>query len=63
MIEPGVMGDIDHLRFEIRRFDPYPTELAGAVEHSAWWDAMALRQRLERGASHVRLEALNRGAQ
>ncbi len=47
MIEPGIMVDIDRLRFEIHRVDPYPTELAGAVQHNAWWDAMALRQRLE----------------
>ena len=49
MIEPGVMVDIDRLRFEIHRVDPYPTELEGAVEHNAWWDAMALRQRLGGG--------------
>lgn len=47
MIEPGVMADIARLRFEIHRVDPYATELAGAIEHNAWWDAMALRQRLE----------------
>lgn len=51
MIEPGVMADIDRLRFEIHRVDPYPTDLTGAVEHNAWWDAMALRQRLGREAS------------
>ena len=51
MIEPGVMADIDRLRFEIHRVDPYPTELAGAVQHNAWWDAMALRQRL--GGAHA----------
>ena len=46
MIESGVMADIDRLRFEIHRVNPYPTDLVGAVEHNAWWDAMALRQRL-----------------
>jgi len=51
MIEPGVMADIDRLRFEIHRVDPYPTDLAGAIEHNAWWDAMALRERLGRRAS------------
>jgi hypothetical protein len=49
--EPGVMADIDRLRFEIHRVDPSPTDLTGAVEHNAWWDAMALRQRLGREAS------------
>lgn len=51
MIAPGVMADIDRLRFEIRRVAPYPTDLDGAIEHNAWWDAMALRQRLGGGAS------------
>jgi hypothetical protein len=51
MIEPGVMADIVRLRFEIHRVDPYPTDLAGSVEHNAWWDAMALRQRLRREVS------------
>jgi len=46
MIESGVMADIDRLRFDIHRVNPYPTDLVGAVEHNAWWDAMALRQRL-----------------
>jgi len=27
---------------------PGPTDRAGAVEHCAWWDAMALRRRLGR---------------
>ena len=49
MIDPSRTADIDRLKFEIRRVDPYPTDLAGAVQHNAWWDAMALRQRLEPG--------------
>ncbi len=50
IIQPGVMVDIIRLRFEIHRVNPYPTDLEGAIEHNAWWDAMALRQRLGRGA-------------
>lgn len=49
MIEPSRTADIDRLKFEIHRVDPYPTDLIGAVQHNAWWDAMALRQRLEPG--------------
>lgn len=36
------------LRFELQRVDAYPTTLPGAVQHNAWWDAMALRHFLER---------------
>lgn len=28
----------------LRHLDVYPTSLPGAVQHNAWWDAMALRQ-------------------
>lgn len=46
MIKPGVTAPLDQLRFEIRRVAPYPTDLEGAVEHNACWDALALRHRL-----------------
>lgn len=46
MLEPGLMVDIPRLHFELHRVESYPTDLAGAVEHNAWWDAMALRHRL-----------------
>lgn len=45
---PGRTAPLDRLRFEIRRVQSYPTDLPGAVEHNAWWDAMALRRRLMR---------------
>lgn len=32
-----------HMTFIVRNVDCYPTVLAGAVRHNAWWDAMALR--------------------
>lgn len=31
------------LACEMLRVQAYPTRLEGAVEHNAWWDAMALR--------------------
>jgi hypothetical protein len=36
------------LSFEVHDVDCYPTMLPGAVQHNAWWDAMALRDRLTR---------------
>ncbi|SEJ15906.1 hypothetical protein SAMN05428950_1011308 [Sphingomonas sp. OV641] len=34
------------LSFEVHDVDCYPTDLPGAVQHNAWWDAMALRRKL-----------------
>jgi hypothetical protein len=34
------------MTFEVHNVDCYPTDLPGAVQHNAWWDAMALRQAL-----------------
>lgn len=34
------------MTFEVHNVDCYPTTLEGAVQHNAWWDAMALRQKL-----------------
>jgi hypothetical protein len=48
IIRPGVMAPAERLRFDMQRVEPYPTDLEGAVEHNAWWDAMALRRRLMR---------------
>lgn len=39
----GNMLPIPGLKFEMHRVDAYPTMLPGAVQHNAWWDAMALR--------------------
>jgi hypothetical protein len=52
MLEPGLMVPITRLRFELHRVTSYPTDLAGAVEHNACWDAMALRQRLMHEPAH-----------
>ena len=43
---PGTMIDIPGITFEVKRVDAYPTTLAGAVQHNAWRDAMALRHKL-----------------
>lgn len=46
----GNMAPIPGLKFEFRRVDAYPTQLEGAVQHNAWWDAMALREKLTQAA-------------
>lgn len=45
MTGPGVAVSMRHLTSFtiIRHIDVYPTTLPGAVQHNAWWDAMALR--------------------
>lgn len=42
---PGSMINIPQLSFDMVRVDAYPTTLEGAVQHNAWWDAMALREK------------------
>lgn len=39
-------ADYPRMTFEVHNVDCYPTGLAGAVQHNAWWDAMALREKL-----------------
>lgn len=39
-------ADYPSMRFEVHNVDCYPTDLEGAVQHNAWWDAMALRRKL-----------------
>jgi len=43
--------DYPLMRFEVHDLACYPTDLEGAVQHNAWWDAMALRAKLTGGAS------------
>lgn len=43
----GQMAPIASLKFELHRVDAYPSGLPGAVQHNAWWDAMALRHLLQ----------------
>ena len=47
MTVPGTMVRMPDLRFEFRHVQAFPTSLHGAVQHNAWWDAMALRHILE----------------
>ncbi len=44
-------NEIGRMTFEIHDVEPYPTTLAGAVQHNAWWDAMALRHKLAQAIS------------
>ena len=37
---------LPRMTFEVHNVDCYPTRLEGAVQHNAWWDAMALRDKL-----------------
>lgn len=39
--------DYPMMQFEVHNVDCYPTALEGAVQHNAWWDAMALKKTLE----------------
>jgi hypothetical protein len=43
---PGMMINIPGVVFQMIRVDAYPTTLVGAVQHNAYWDAMALRELL-----------------
>jgi hypothetical protein len=38
------------MAFEVHNVDCYPTDLPDAVQHNAWWDAMALRHKLTEAA-------------
>lgn len=46
--EHGGWASCDYplMTFEVHNVDCYPTTLEGAVQHNAWWDAMALREKL-----------------
>jgi len=39
-------ADYPVMCFSVHNVDCYPTDLPGAVQHNAWWDAMALRHKL-----------------
>jgi hypothetical protein len=41
-----VSTDYPHMTFEVHNVDCYPTKLPRAIQHNAWWDAMALRHLL-----------------
>jgi hypothetical protein len=45
---PGTMINVrPSIKFEMHRVDAYPTNLPGAIQHNAYWDAMALRHKLQ----------------
>lgn len=44
---PGTMIDVHTVKTRVMRVDAYPTEVVGAVQHNAWWDALALKERLK----------------
>lgn len=46
IVGPGQMVNIPSLTFEMRRVDAYPTDLQGAIQHNALWDARALRHKI-----------------
>ena len=45
-------ADFPHMTFEVHNVDCYPTDLVGAVQHNAWWDAMALRAAIAAVRAH-----------
>lgn len=45
---PGTMIKVPGLTFEIHRVDAYPTTLPGAIQHNAFWDALALKHLLKK---------------
>jgi hypothetical protein len=40
---PGTMIDIPGVAMVVARVDPYPTDVEGAIQHNAYWDALALK--------------------
>lgn len=45
---PGSMvpGQHQALKFIVARVDAYPNDLPAPVQHNAWWDAVALRDKI-----------------
>lgn len=44
-------ADFPRMSFEVHNVDCYPTDLEGAVQHNAWWDAKALQHKLAKAMS------------
>lgn len=42
--------EYERMTFEVHNVDCYPTEVHGAIQHNAWWDAVALMTKI----SHAR---------
>lgn len=49
----GGWSSVDYplMRFEVHNVAAYPTTLPNAVQHNAWWDAMALKHLLSRAST------------
>lgn len=50
-----------YIKFEVQNVDTYPTTLKGAVQHNAWWDAVALRHVLQGGKTVAATSVLYHG--
>jgi hypothetical protein len=48
IVGPGQMVHIPSLLFEMVRVDSYPTDLPGAIQHNALWDARTLRHKIRK---------------
>lgn len=46
IVGPGKMIDIPHISFEVMRVDAWPNTIPGAVQHNAYWDAVALKEKV-----------------
>jgi hypothetical protein len=44
---PGTMIDSLDLNFTVARVDAYPNDIKDAVQHNAYWDAVALKKKIE----------------
>lgn len=44
---PGKMINIPRISFRMHRIDAYPTTVEGAIQHNAYWDALALKVKCE----------------
>lgn len=44
---PGKMINVKGMTFELKRVESYPTEVTPAFQHVAYWDAMALKQKVQ----------------
>lgn len=52
--------DYPVMTFEVHDVAAYPTSLPGAVQHNAWWDAMALRHLLNPAESDAGVSRMTR---
>jgi hypothetical protein len=47
LLGPGKRIKVPRITFDIRPIESYPTKLRGAVQHNAFWDALALKAKCE----------------